>query len=339
MPVTPAEILKEIGQKKFRPVYFVHGDEPFYIDAIADALEKKVLLEAEKSFNQFVLFGKDHDVGSVLNYARKYPFMAERQLVIVKEAQALAGLESKEKNVLLEQYATKPLPSTVLLICHQGNFDERKTLAKSFDRAGALVQSKKMYDNKLPDWVADYCHAKSTKISLKAIQMLVENIGNDLKRLSSEIEKVLINLKPNEEISAATVERFVGISKEYNVFEFQKALMQKDVFKANQIATFFAANPKDNPIMPILVILYGFFSKVLVAHGTSDKSERNLATVLGVNPYFVKDYLQTARNYPVNKVVDIIAALRQADGHAKGIDSGSQNDGDIVRQLVFRILH
>ena len=339
MPVLPTEILKEINQKKFRPVYFVHGDEPFFIDAIADALEQKVLTEAEKGFNQFVLFGKDHDIGSVMNYARKYPFMADRQLIIVKEAQALAGLESKEKNVLLEQYAAKPLPSTVLVICHQGNFDERKTLAKAFDKAGALVQSKKMYDNKLPDWVADYCHSKNTKISLKAIQMLVENIGNDLKRLSSEIEKVLINLKANEEISAATIERFVGISKEYNVFEFQKALMQKDVFKCNQIAAFFAENPKDNPLMPILIILFGFFSKVLTAHGTADKSDRNLATILGVNPYFVKDYLQTVRNYPVNKVVDIISALRQADNHSKGIEAGSLNDGEILKQLVFRILH
>lgn len=339
MVLSPEQALKEIRQKKIQPLYFIHGDEPYYIDLLADALEKAVVPESEKGFNQFVLFGKDADVGTILNYARRFPFMSERQLVLVKEAQQSNGLDTKDKSALLDDYATRSLSSTVLALCFQGNFDMRKSLPKTFEKHGVLVQCKKMYDNKLPDWVGEHVRSLGAKISIKAIQMLVENIGNDLKRITSEIDKILLNLTASEEITAAVVEKYVGISKEYNVFELQKALIQRDVIKSNKIANYLAANTKENPLPQVLIILYNFFSKVLVVHGTQDKSEGHLASVLGVSPFFVKDYLSAARQYSLGHVAKAIKALRQADNASKGIESGSKDEQAIMQELVFTILH
>jgi len=339
MNLTPEQALKEIRQKKIQPLYFIHGDEPYFIDSLTDALEKAVVPAAEKGFNQFVLYGKDADVGTILNYARRFPFMAERQLVMVKEAQQSNGLDGKEKTGLLEDYATRPLSSTVLVLSFQENFDMRKSLPKTFEKNGVLVQCKKMYDNKLPDWVGEYARGRGVKISIKAIQMLVENIGNDLKRLTSEMDKILLNLTASEEITAGIVEKYVGISKEYNVFELQRALTQRDVLKANKIVNYLAANPKDNPLPQVLIILYNFFSKVLVIHGTKDKSDGNLASVLGVNPFFVKDYISAARQYALIQVVKAIKSLRHADNVSKGIESGSMDERAILKELVFNILH
>ncbi|TAG64491.1 MAG: DNA polymerase III subunit delta, partial [Runella slithyformis] len=242
-------------------------------------------------------------------------------------------------NALLEQYALNPLPSTVLAICFQGNFDARKSLPKSFEKNGVLVQSKKMYDNKLPDWVAEYIRSRGAKVSPKAIQMLVEYIGNDLKRIASEVDKMLFNLTVAEEISAAVVEKYVGISKEYNVFELQKALTQRDVLKANRIANYLAANPKENPLPQVLIILYNFFSKLLIVHSSRDKSEAGVAAALGINAFFAKDYLLAARNYNLWHTVQIISALRQADNASKGIETGAANSDAILKELVFKILH
>ncbi|GGB80503.1 DNA polymerase III subunit delta [Dyadobacter sediminis] len=339
MAQTPETILKEIRGKKFKPLYFIHGDEPYYIDAIADELEKRVVPEAEKGFNQFIIYGKDTDLTGVLGYARRFPFMAERQIVIVKDANKLGGIEQKEQQARLEDYALNPAASTVLVLCFHANADERKSFIKAIGTHGAVVQSKKMYDNKLPDWVAAFCQQEGVKISPKAIQMLVDNIGNDLKRLSNEVRKIMVNLRVDEGIDAAAVERFVGISKEYNVFEFQKALMQRDVLKANQIASYFSANSKDNPLSPILIILYNFFAKLLLAHASKDKSEKGLAAELGVNPYFVKDYLLAIRNYPLPKVAHVIHYLRECDSRLKGLDGVSIPESELLKELVFKIVH
>lgn len=339
MAQTPDIVLKEIRSKKFRPIYFLHGDEPYYIDSIAEELEKRVVPESEKGFNQFVLYGKDTDMAGVLSYARRFPFMAERQLILVKDANKLGGIEQKEQQARLEDYALNPLNSTVLVFCFHANADERKTFIKSINTNGVVVQSKKMYDNKLPEWVASFCQHEGVKISPKAVQMMVDNIGNDLKRLSNEIRKIMVNLRVDEGIDASAIERFVGISKEYNVFEFQKALMTRDVMKANQIATYFSANSKDNPLAPILIILFGFYTKVLLAHASKDKSEKGLATELGVNPYFVKDYLLAIRNYPLPKVANIIHYLRECDARLKGLDGVSIPEGELLKELVFKIVH
>ncbi|WP_128543440.1 DNA polymerase III subunit delta [Larkinella soli] len=339
--MTPAieQVLKSIRKKELQPLYFLHGEEPYYIETIADEIEKVAVPAQEKGFNQFMVFGKDTDVGAVLNMARRYPFMAERQLVLVKEAQQINGFGEKAAQSLLEEYAKSPLPSTILVLCHTGPFDERKGLAKAFGQKGVLIQSKKLYDNKVPDWIGEYCRQQGAKISLKAIQMLFDYIGNDLKRLAGEIDKILINLKVEEEISAETVERLVGISKEYNIFELQKALTQRDVVKANRIVDYFSRNPKDNPLPPMLILLYQFFSKVLMVQASRDQSEKSLAATLGVNPFFVKDYLQTARAYPLWKVAGAIHSIRRADALSKGINAPTLSEGEILKQLVFEILH
>lgn len=339
MAQTPDVVLKEIKTNKFKPVYFLHGDEPFYIDSIAEELENRVVPESERGFNQFVLYGKDTDVAGVLSYARRFPFMSEKQLVLVKEAHKLGGIDQKENQARLEEYALNPLNSTVLALCFQSNADERKTFVKAFNTHGVVVQSKKMYDNKLPEWVTRFCHTEGLKISPKAVQMIVDNIGNDLKRLTNEIRKVKVNIGGDAGIDADAVERYIGISKEYNVFEFQKALTARDVMKANRIATYFASNLKDNPLAPILIILYNYFTKVLLAHVSPDKSEKGLAAELGINPFFVKDYSQAMRNYPAIKVAKIIGYLRDTDAKMKGVDSGSISEGDLLKELVFKILH
>lgn len=332
-------LLKDIRAKRFAPVYLIHGDEPFYHELIADQLEKTAVPVAEKSFNQFVLFGKDTDIGAVINYARRYPFMADRQLVLVKEAQDLGGLKEKNSLALLEDYALNPLSSTILMICHTGNLDERKSWVKAFGNKGVLLAAKKLYENKLVDWVQDYCHRQGVKVSPKACQLLVDHIGNDLKRMAGEIEKMMLNLRVDEEISASTVERLVGISKEYNVFELQKALLQRDVVKANRIVDYFSRNPKDNPLILILTQLFSYFSKVILVQSSKDQSEKGVGALLGVNPFFVKDYLQAARTFPLVKVADIIHSIRRADAQVKGIDTPTMTEGEILRELVFTILH
>lgn len=339
MAQTPDVVLKEIKAKKYKPLYFLHGDESFHIETIAEELEKRIVPESEKGFNQFVLYGKDTDVAGVLSYARRYPFMAERQLVLVKDANKLGGIEQKEQQARLEDYALNPLSSTVLVLCYQANADERKSFIKAFNTHGSVVQSKKMYDNKLPEWVSAFCQAEGVKISPKAVQMIVDNIGNDLKRLTNEIRKIMVNLKPDQGIDAEAVERFVGISKEYNVFEFQKALATRDVLKANKIAAHFSANSKDNPLAPILIILYNFYSKVLLYHASRDKSEKGIASELGINPFFVKDYTAAARSYPIGKAAMVIHYLREADSRMKGLDGVSVPEGELLKELVFKIVH
>lgn len=339
MSITPELLLKEIAEKKFRPIYLLHGDEPFFIDTIAEALEASVVPEENKGFCQFVLYGPDHQVGNVIQHARSYPFMSERQLVLVKEAQKLGGIDKEEGQKLLDNYAQQPLSSTVLVLVYRGNVDERTALAKTVGKNGALLKSKKMYDNKLPDWVSSYCREKQVKISPKAIQMIVDHIGNDLKRIHGEIKKVLVNLAPGEAIDADQVEQYIGISKEYNVFELQKALFSKDVRKATRIADYFAKHTKDTPVIMIIPILYSYFTKILLAHASADKSDQALAAVLKVNPFFVKDYKSAMGNYSVPKLVNIIHYLREADSRIKGIEVGSLTDGGILRDLVFKILH
>ncbi len=339
MALSPEAVLKEIRTKQIKPVYFLYGDEPYYIDLIADELEKRVVPESGKDFNQFVVYGKDTDLAGALGYAKRFPFIADRLLVVVKESNKLSGLDQKEQQSRLEEYAGNPLLSTVLVFCHHEKADERRAYIKAFNKHGAVVHSKRLYDNKLPDWVSNYCHTHGVKISPKAVQMLVSNIGNDLKRLVAEIQKIMINLRAGEGVDTDVVERYVGISKEYNVFEFQKALTRRDVLKANEIVTYFAANPKDNPLAPVLIILFGFFGKILMTHAATDRSDGGLASLLGVNPFFVKDYTQAARNYPVAKAAYVIHCLRSADARMKGVEGGGITEGELLKELVFEIIH
>lgn len=332
-------LLKEIRKKHFQPYYLLHGDEGYFIEKIADEIEKNALPADQRSFNQNIFFGKDITVGALISYARSFPMMGDKQLLIIKEAQDVVGFENKDNAKLLEAYFANPQPSTILVICHNEPLDERKVWVKTAEKNGVLFKSKKFYDDKLPDWVSDYCHSQKLKISHKAIQLLIDFVGNDLTRLASEIDKIMLNLKLDEEISAVTIEKFVGLSKEFNVFEFQKAIVQRDVLKANHIAVYFAKNQKQNPLSATVFMLYNFFSKLLLVHASKDKSDKTLAPLLGVHPFFVREYLVASRNYTVAKNFEIINYIKTAELYAKGIEAGSQSEKNVLQDLIFKILH
>jgi DNA polymerase III subunit delta len=340
VPQKPEMVLASLRKRQFAPVYFLQGEEAFYIDAISDFIEKHALPEHEKGFNQMVFYGKDISVGNLLMQARRFPMMAERQVIIVKEAQDIPDLGKEESQKLLENYVLQPLPSTVLVLNHKyKTLDGRKSLARTLDAKAILVESKKLYDNKIPDWITEYIKDKGFGIHPKATQMLSEYIGNDLSRLSNEIDKLLINFREKTEITPDAVQQFVGISKEYNVFELQKALIQRNIVKANQIILYFEANPKSNPLPVVVATLFAFFTKLLLAHDAKDKSETGLVKALSINPFFVKDYQLGMRTFPLIKVVHIIHYLRLADLQSKGVDAGQATEGEIMKELVFKILH
>ncbi len=340
MPQRPEAVLEKLKKREFAPVYFLQGEEPYYIDLISDFIETHVLQDHEKGFNQVVCYGKDVNMGTVITQARRFPMMAERQVVIVKEAQEISDLAREDAQKLLEGYVQHALPSTVLVFAHKHkSLDGRKSLAKTLDKQAILVEAKKLYDNKLPEWVLSYVREKAYRIQPQAAQLLADYIGNDLSRLSNEIDKLMLNIPAKSEITTDHIQKYVGISKDYNVFELQAALIQRNVLKANQIIHYFESNPKSNPTIMVIVTLFSFFSKVLLAHSTTDRSEAGVAAALGVNPYFAKDYLTAIRNYPFQKATRIIHYLREADLQAKGIEAGHISDGDILRELVFKILH
>ncbi len=335
------KIITELKGGKYRPVYFLQGEEAFYIDQISDYIEKNALEESQKGFNQVILYGRDIDVNVVIQNARRFPMMSERQVVIIKEAQDLKGLGRENEAKLLMDYIANPLPSTILVFCHKNKvLDGRKALAKTIDKNAVLVTTKKLYDNKIPAWVGDYVKERGYRIGIKATALLAESVGSDLARLSNEIEKIIINVpSKGSEITEDHIQKFVGISKDYNVFELQKALMIKDVVKANRIINYFAQDPKGNPLIPIITVLFGFYSRLLMAHHQQDKSERNIASVLKVNPYFAKDYLTGIRNYNLTATFNCIRFLKDADLQSKGIKGGSMKEEDIMKELVFKLLH
>ena len=243
MPAAPEAVIKDLKSGLFAPIYFLQGEEPYYIDQIANYIEEHALEASQKGFNQVVMYGKDHPVNAVVTNARRFPMMSERQVVIVKEAQNIADLNKEAGQKLLLDYIQNPLPSTILVICHKyKSIDKRKALGKQLDKHTVLVDTKKLYDNQIPDWVSNYVKSQGFTIDPKATQMFADYIGNDLERLSNEIDKVLINFEEKVTINPEIVQKYVGISKEYNVFELQKALQSKDVLKANRIVNYFAAN-------------------------------------------------------------------------------------------------
>ncbi len=342
MPTTPQQILSDLKKNQYAPVYFLQGDEPFYIDQIAQYIEQNALTEAEKGFNQIILYGKDTDLPTVLTNAKRFPMMAARQVVIVKEAQELADLQQKNGQEMLSQYVQQPLPSTVLVFCHKyKSLNKNLGLSKALAKFALLIDSKKMYDNQVPDWIMQWVKQQGYSIEEQAVQMLMDHIGNNLERLAKELDKVAINLEKEsaDAITAELVQKYVGISKEYNAFELQKAVAQGNFTKAFQIVYYFAANPKANPIIPTIALLFTFFSKLLLVHQSTDKTERGLASLLKVHPFFVKEYRVAAVNYPLSRVIRNISLLRRADLHAKGVDNTTGTDEQILKTLVYQLMH
>jgi DNA polymerase-3 subunit delta len=328
-------IIKNLEKKIYHPVYILMGEEPYFIDRISDYIAENVLDEAERSFNQTILYGKDTTTDTILTAAKRFPMMAANQVVIVKEAQNLSKIEEE-----LLPYIENPLPSTILVVCHKyKSLDKRKKFLKAAAVKGVVFESKKIYENKLSPWIQGYCSDKNYKIEPKALAMLSEYLGTEISKVANELDKLMILLPAGSTITAADIEKNIGISKDYNVFELQNALGQKDVLKANRIIKYFGANPSLNPLPKTMASLCFYFTRLLKYHLTSDKSSGNLTRVLGIQPFLIDQYSKAARVYPPKKVVEVISMLREYDMKSKGIGNVSASQADLQRELIFKILH
>ncbi len=339
---TYEQIMSDLKKKIFKPVYFLMGDEAFYIDEITHYIEQNAITPDERPFNQTVLYGKDIDLGTMINTAKRFPMMANHNVVIIKEAQNLKGLEGVGKDDIdpFMLYVDKPLQSTILVINYRGKtLDKRKKIAKVLDTKAVLFESVKMRENQVGNWIIQHVKSKGFSIDIKAAELMAASIGNDLSKIANEIEKLIVSLPKGANITAKEIEDNVGISKEFNIFELQNALGKKDVYRANLIVTHLGQNPKTKSIIPMISFLYSFFTKLLTLHGLTDKSKQAIAVALGVNVFFAGDYLEAANNFPRNKCAYIIGFLRDYDAKAKGIDSPAVDDAELMRELIYKIMH
>lgn len=333
---TYEEIVRNLKNRVYAPVYFLMGEEDYYIDRISEYIMDTVLSDTEKEFNQTVVYGADTDIASVINTARRYPMMAEYQVVVVKEAQNLKNLDG------LVYYLQKPLKSTILVFCYKhGTLDRRKKVTAEIEKAGVLFESKRIKDAQLPGFISAYLKRKQVEIEPKASEMMAEFVGADLNRMAGELEKLIITLpKGVRRITPEQIERNIGISKDFNNFELRNALIAKDVFKANQIVKYFEENPKSNPLQLTLSVLFNFFANLMLAYYTPEKSDQGIAAQLGLrSPWQAKDYVTAMHRYSGVKVMQIIGAIRTCDVKSKGMGNASATDGDLLRELVYMILH
>jgi DNA polymerase-3 subunit delta len=329
------QIVEDIRGGQIKPIYFLMGDEAYYIDRIAQFIEENVLAEEEKGFNQMVLYGKEITVEDVISNAKRYPMMSERQVVIVKEAQHLS--RNIEKFVA---YAENPQLSTVLVICYKyKKLDKRKKLHKSLREHGAVVfESKKLYDNQVSDWIRKVLKGKGYSISHKAAVLLVEFLGTDLSRINNELEKLQLVLPKETEITPKTIEEHIGISKDYNNFELKKAIGERNIVKATRIINYFSQNPKDNPFVVTVTLLHSFFAQLLQYHGLHDHSPKSVASALRINPYFVGEIQTAAKNYPMKKVSRVISSLRELDLKGKGVGASNLSQSELLKELLVKVL-
>jgi DNA polymerase-3 subunit delta len=328
-------IIKDLKSQKYSPIYLLHGDEPYYIDKISNYIEKNVLNSGEQSFNQAILYGKDTEFKTVVDEARQYPMMANYRVVVIKEAQDMRSL----KNLAL--YAENPSPQSILVINHKyKKFDSRTKLAKAIKANGVLFESKKLYENKIPAWINSYLSDKGVNIAPDASMMAAEFLGTDLNKIANEMDKVIVNLEGQKSISAEMIKEMVGISKDYNVFELQKAIGTMDTEKVFRIVNYFAANEKANPLVMVLSNLYGYFFKVYTAAYHGKKNDNELKTLLGLpTPYFVKDYRTAAKNFHGQKLINIFDALKEADLKSKGVGARNMNSREVLRDLMIQVFY
>jgi DNA polymerase-3 subunit delta len=332
------EVLKIINDLKagtIKPIYFLMGEEPYYIDKLTEYIENNILSEDEKGFNQTVIYGRDATIEDIVSNAKRYPMMADRQVVVVREAQELSRTIDK-----LESYAENPQPTTVLVVAYKyKTLDKRKKLVKLIAKNGVLFESKKLYENQVGTWIQRLLQGRGYSIEPKANAMLVEFLGNDLSRISNELDKLQIILPKGHTITPKDIEYNIGFSKDFNVFELQNAIGSKDQLKAYKIAQYFADNPKDNPLVVTVSLVFGFFVKLLKYHGLKDKDPRAAAPVLGVNPFFMKDYEVAIKNYPMKKVSSIVASLREIDVKSKGVGANSLSNHDLLKEMLVKIFN
>jgi DNA polymerase-3 subunit delta len=329
------KIVNDIKSGNIKPIYFLMGEEPYYIDKLSDYIEDNILSEEEKGFNQTVLYGRDVSIEDVVSTAKRYPMMAERQVVIVKEAQDLSRTIDK-----LESYADNPMPSTVLVICYKyKTLDKRKKVTKALAKAGVVYESKKMYENQVGDWIKRVLAGKKYTIEPKASAMLVEFLGTDLSKINNELEKLQIILPAGSTINPKHIEENIGFSKDFNVFELRKAIGERNQLKAYTIAENFANNPKENPMVVTTGLVFNFFVQLLKYHGLKDRNPKNVAAVLGVNPFFLKEYDVALKNYPMKKVSHVVASLREIDVKSKGVGTNAMSNSDLLREMLYNIFN
>jgi DNA polymerase-3 subunit delta len=329
------KIVKDIKAGNIKPIYFLMGEEPYYIDKLSDYIEQNVLTEDEKGFNQTVLYGRDVSIEDIVSTAKRYPMMSERQVVIVKEAQDLSRTIDK-----LESYVANPMPSTVLVLCYKyKTLDKRKKMTKMLDKIGVVYESKKLYENQVGEWIKRVLSGKSFSIEPKANAMLVEFLGTNLSKINNELEKLQIILPKGSTITPHHIEENIGFSKDFNVFELRKAIGDRNQLKAYTIADNFAQNPKDNPIVMTTSLVFSFFVQLLKYHGLKDKNPKNVAAALGVNPFFLKDYDVALKNYPMRKVSQIVGSLRDVDVKSKGVGANALPQSDLLREMLFKIFN
>ena len=334
--ITHVDIVKDLQEKKYIPIYYLMGEESYYIDRIADYMAETILTEEEKEFNQIILYASDTDLSTIINAAKRYPMMAEHQVIIVKEAQNLKNLDE------LSFYLQKPQPSTILVFCHKnGSLDKRKKITIEIEKTGVLFESKKMKETQLPGFITTYLKKKGIDIEPQASQLIAESIGSDLNRISSELDKLFLSLSPQQKrVNSELVERHIGISKDFNNYELRNALIEKDVFKANQIVKYFNDNPKNNPIQMTLATLFNFFSNLMLAYYAPEKSEQGIATQLGLKTTWQsRDYISAMKKYSAVKVMYIISDIRECDARSKGVGNPSTGNGDLLKELIYKILH
>ena len=329
------QIVADIRDGNLKPIYFLMGEEPYYIDKISDFIEDHVLDESEKGFNQVVMYGRDVSVEEIIASAKRFPMMAERQVLIVKEAQDLSRTIEK-----LVPYIENPQPTTVLVINYKyKKIDKRKKLYKATAKTGLIFESKPLYENQVADWIRRVLGGKKYQAEPKAAQMLVEFLGTNLSKISNELDKLMSIVPQGTIITPDHIEQHIGISKDFNNFELRKAIGEKNILKANRIIHYFAQNPRHNPLVMTISLLNSFFTQLLIFHGLKNKSREHVAKALGIRPYFVNDYSTAARYYPMKKVAQIIHLLRDADMKSKGVNANNQSQSDILKELLFKIMH
>ena len=329
------QIFTDLRKKTFSPVYFLMGEEPYYIDSISDYIQNNVLGEAEKEFDQTILYGKDVEISTVINAAKRYPMMGQRQVLIVKEAQLIKNWDD------LVHYFKNPQNSTILVFCYKyGTPDKRKKWFVELEKIATLFESSKLRDYEVGPWITKYAKSKNVAIEDKAVAMLSEYLGTDLSKIAHELEKLVIT-KPATmaSITPDLIEKNIGISKDFNVFELQAALINRDVLKANRIIRYFAENKKANPLVLVLSQLFKFFSDLMIFHYLPDKSKGPAASELKINPYFVQDFQRASQVFGAWKTMNIITYIRETDARYKGIDNPSTDEGDLMKELIFKIMH
>jgi len=333
--MTHLEIIQNLKKKIYHPIYVLMGEEPYFIDLISDYIADNVLSEGEKSFNQTILYGKDTVKDTLLTVARRFPMMSANQVVILKEAQYFKDIEDE-----LLSYIENPLNSTILVICYKyKSLDKRKKFVKLAAEKGIVFESPKIYESQLITWINKYCTENDYKISPQASAMLAEYLGTEISKVANELDKLMILLPHGSTISPIDIEKNIGISKDYNIYELQNAIGEKDILKANRIINHFGLNQKQNPIPKTISSLYFYFCKMLKFHFLQDKSRGNITKALGVGPYFVDGFLKAAKNYPPKKIVEIISLLRETDMKSKGVGNVSASEIDLQRELIYKILH